>query len=380
MPYTTASAPHAPRDPALDGLRGVAVLLIYLFHYGGGLTSSHLVVRIFGMLTASGWIGVQMFFALSGFLITNILWSAQQTPRVPHWLRNFYARRALRIFPLFYLALVAAFLVTVVHMGSFSDARPLRPEFFFLQDIAYFARPAEFISALPIFHLWSLAVEEQFYLLWPLLLLLCRTRRSALVLCVTTILLSLAFCVLLYSPYRLVAPSTADAWNRFLLTNAGGLATGALVAIATPARLDRFAPAALTGGLLAFLLSSYQGHSFSLAHPHQMFLALPGIWIASAALVPLVLRPGRARRWFSNRILRFLGRISFGIYVFHLLLEPVYTALAIRLAHAAVGYLYLGTRMCLALPLTVVVAWVSFQLYEFPFLKLKRHFPVRLPS
>jgi peptidoglycan/LPS O-acetylase OafA/YrhL len=372
---STAQLDH--RDLALDGLRGFAVLLVFLYHYGGGLTSSHPVVRLFGMLTASGWIGVQIFFALSGFLITSILWRTQADPRSPHRLRNFYARRALRILPLFYGALIAACIVTVVHDGMFTDMYPLRPEFFFLQDIPRVTALAESTSMLPIYHFWSLAVEEQFYLLWPFALLLCRTRRAALALCAAVFLLSVGFCIAVYSPAHLVRPAHAVLLDRFLLTNMGGLAAGSLIAIGVPARFDVFSLPLLLAGLATFLISSLIGGSFTLAHPHQMFLALPGIWIASACLIHILLRPGALRRLFSNSALGFIGRISYGLYVFHLLLEPIYSALARRLTHAATGYVYLTTRMCIAFALTLVAAWLSFHLFEFPILKLKRYFPLR---
>ena len=106
LPRVTLHQPSsqtAHRDPALDGLRGIAVLMVFLFHYGGGLKSPHLAVRLLGYLTAAGWTGVVLFFTLSGFLITGSLWDSRGNP---HWFRNFYARRFLRIFPLYYTALV----------------------------------------------------------------------------------------------------------------------------------------------------------------------------------------------------------------------------------------------------------------------------------
>src|ERR1700691_6305962 len=92
------TAPSPRRDPALDGLRGLAVLMVFVFHYGGGLQSSHLALRMLGYVTQAGWTGVVLFFALSGFLITGSLWDSLGSR---HLLRNFYVRRALRILPLY---------------------------------------------------------------------------------------------------------------------------------------------------------------------------------------------------------------------------------------------------------------------------------------
>ena len=82
----TSSTP-AHHDAALDGLRGIAVLMVFLFHYGGGLKSHNLAVRLLGHITAAGWTGVVVFFTLSGFLITGSLWDSRGNS---HWLRNFY--------------------------------------------------------------------------------------------------------------------------------------------------------------------------------------------------------------------------------------------------------------------------------------------------
>jgi peptidoglycan/LPS O-acetylase OafA/YrhL len=373
----------------LDGLRGIAVLLIYTFHYGGGLTSHNPIVRFFGTLTSSGWIGVPLFFALSGFLITNILWESQQHPRPPHRLRNFYARRILRIFPLYFAALAMAAVIMLALGADFQYLRALLNEVFFLQDIPHFADATDLRTKLPLFHLWSVAVEEQFYLLWPFLLLLCRTRRAALHLCLSIFAISLGFCLFLFGATHLVSDNTAQAFNHFLLVHAGALALGAFVAIAlqepdSPERsmVIRHAPAAFLIGLALFVSSSLYLHTFNLVPRMQFFTGLPGIWIASAAIIPLILYPGNAASHFTRRIfavapLRFLGRISYGFYVFHLLLQPLFDHIGRSLAHTNSGYAYQSARFVTAFPITLAVAWVSFQLFELPFLQLKRHFPTR---
>src|SRR5579862_4256705 len=93
--------------PALDGLRGVAILTVFLLHYGGGAQSSNPLLSAAGELIKAGWSGVTLFFVLSGFLISGILWDARHTQG---WWRNFYMRRTLRIFPLYYGALLLVLL------------------------------------------------------------------------------------------------------------------------------------------------------------------------------------------------------------------------------------------------------------------------------
>ncbi len=373
-------------DPALDGLRGLAVLLIYIFHYGGGLKSPHLVVRLFGYLTASGWVGVELFFALSGFLITGILWDSMQPHRAPHRLRNFYARRALRIFPLYYVALAICAIELIAIGGKFSQIRMFYILAFFLQDLPKLTEIAQQIPTLPHYHLWSIAVEEQFYLLWPFLLLIFSTRRAALRLCLGTFALSLAFCLTIFGMTHVFSAQTARIMSSFLLTHAGALALGGAVAVLLRSPADsneqttvaRFALPAFFLGLATYIASSLFCHTFTLTPRLQFVIGLPAVWLASAATIPLVLRSGLPRRFCSAAPLRFMGRISYGFYVFHLLLQPVFDTIATHYAHADSGSYYQFVRMAAGFPITLAVAWVSFQLLELPFLQLKRFFP--LPS
>ena len=161
----------------MDGLRGLAVLIVLLFHTTGGANSHFLPLHIFGEIIQAGWVGVTLFFVLSGFLITGILWDSKGEA---HWWRNFYMRRSLRILPLYYFALVLV-LLAATYVGTFHEAfAKIWSPALFLQNIPgpnrnifYDSSPFELV------HFWSLAVEEQFYLVWPLLLLTVKTLRGA---------------------------------------------------------------------------------------------------------------------------------------------------------------------------------------------------------
>ncbi len=98
-----AVEPRTKHLPALDGIRGLAVLTVFVFHYGGGTHSSFTPMRLFGFVNKGGWSGVVLFFVLSGFLITGILWDCYSDD---HWWRKFFVRRSLRIFPLYFLTLL----------------------------------------------------------------------------------------------------------------------------------------------------------------------------------------------------------------------------------------------------------------------------------
>ena len=375
--------PSADRahDLALDGLRGLAVLLVFLFHYGGGLKSPHLIGRLFGQFSAAGWVGVELFFVLSAFLITGILWDCIHDPHAHHRLRNFYARRILRIFPLYYATLAACAVVMLAMGHNLQEVRGLYLYVFFLQDLPKLATAAQQVPTLPLYHFWSLAVEEQFYILWPFLLFAFRTRQATIRLCLATFFVSVAFCVTIFGMRHTFSGQTAHDLSGFLVTHMGAFALGALAAILLREpfhfNLAPYARTAFFAGVALFAFSSWLCHSFTLTPRLQFCMGLPAVWLASAATIPLVLHPGLPRRLCSLAPLRFLGRISYGFYVFHLLLQGLFDTIGSHVTHTDSGSYYQFIRLVAGFPITLAVSWVSFQLFEFPFLKLKRFFPMR---
>ena len=373
----TVTAPHH-REPALDGLRGLAVTLVFVFHYGGGLTSHNPLIRFFGHLTAAGWTGVQIFFVLSGFLITGILWRDLQSTQ-PHLLRNFYIRRILRIVPLAWAAITLSCLLCLAMGFNPPALHGYIFEYLFLQDIPSLVRTTEHVQKLALFHFWTIAVELQFYLLWPLLLLLCRrSLRAAQALCFAVFALSLTANAAFVLHPGLIPP---ELQQRSPLTYSGALSLGGFLALSlrqstSPEAklLQRLALPALLLGSAAYIAASLQRGSFLLLGK-QYITGLPSVWIASAGLLLLLLRPGVPHTLFSNAILRFIGRYSYGIYVLHVLLEPLFSYIGVAVSHRSSGYFFLATRLITGFPITLAFAWVSYQLLEFPFLKLKRYFP-----
>ncbi len=368
-------------DPALDGLRGLAALLVYIFHYGGGLKSPYLVVRLFGELSAAGWVGVELFFVLSAFLITGIFLDSLRNPHARHRIRNFYARRILRLFPLYYATLAICAIAMLAMGHGFKDVRGLYLYVFFLQDLPRLATIARQVSTLPLFHFWSLALEEQFYILWPFLLLIFRTSRAAIGLCLGTFSVSVAFCLTVFGMRHTVSSETAHDLGSFLLTHAGAFALGALIAILlrepSHSAVVPYARIAFAAGLALYITSSLLCHTFTLTPRLQFCLGLPAVWLASAAAIPLILHPGLPRSFCSLAALRFLGRVSYGFYVFHLLLKGLFDAIGSHYAHADSGSYYQFIRLVAGFPITLAVSWVCYQLFEVPFLQLKRFFPMR---
>ena len=149
-----AEAAPTVRVPGLDGIRALAVLLVVFYH-----------LNLLGL----GWVGVQVFFVLSGFLITRLLLELRDGRALGSYLRTFFGRRVLRIFPLYYLFLVVALLLSALAIPS--QAGPVQHQWPYVATFTYnwwgmtrFHEKTWFLD-----HLWSLAIEEQFYLLWPFL-------------------------------------------------------------------------------------------------------------------------------------------------------------------------------------------------------------------
>lgn len=373
---SASSIPHGniarPKHiPALDGIRGLAVLLVFVFHYGGGTHSSLRAMQLFGHLNKGGWSGVILFFVLSGFLITGILWDSYADP---HWWRKFFARRSLRIFPLYFLVLILVVLAAI----PFGDVRAVLAHIWipalFLENFPSLARISDTLpSPLATFHLWSIAVEEQFYLLWPFLLFWQKTRERAKLLCLITILVSFFFRILIWSLHP-----EPGVYEHFLLTQAGALAAGGWLALAYRGpewpRVLRLAPFLALVGLVGYAASGLLSHSFETLGRYMMTWGLPSITLLFAAMLALALEPGLISRLFSLSWLRWLGNISFGVYIFHMLFIKVIVHITNAVASGRSQTAHLLVQFILAATLSLVAALLSFHLYEKQFLRLKKRF------
>jgi len=358
--------------PALDGLRGIAVLAVLFFHYGGGNQSHNAVLRFQAHVLKAGWAGVTLFFVLSGFLITGILWDSFGKP---HWWRNFYASRSLRILPLYYLALLIV-LVGAAYAGTFHAAlRHIWIAALFLQNMPHLSGLSGAIaSPIMIFHLWSIAVEEQFYLVWPFLLVLQRSRKSALYLCLGVFLLSACFRVLAWTTFA----NPIDFWQ-FLLTRAGELSVGSAIAIlyrgSRWSDMQRWAPIASLVSITGFIATSIHSGTADLLNRLQLIVGLPCMTLFCAALLIMALRPGFAQRLLSAAWLRWIGSLSYGIYIFHILLGKPFHALAQALCGARGETAVNAAQLFIVLCGSIGVAWLSYTFFETPFLRLKRRYP-----
>ena len=365
---TSLTGPSA-HIPALDGIRGAAAAAVFIYHYGGGARSANPALRFLGQVIHLGWAGVSLFFVLSGFLITGILLGGLERPG---WWKTFYLRRTLRIFPLYYAALLGGvFLLLLLHVRG-SAISPVWPFFFYLQNIPGLVRFEVMSPLLMLGHFWSLADEEQFYLIWPFLLAFASKRGQVRPLCLTVWLLSLLFRIGVFSFHL--------NWQwagYFIAGRAGEMAAGGFLAASlrdTQAvrnavfRAARPVLAASCLGALAIILWTQQTGA---GDPWFGTLGVALLSSLFAALIALSLRPGWTQRACSLSFLRWLGKISYGIYIYHLLLYPLFAWLTRRMLPAATGDQYQVLLAAVATVGTLLAAWLSFATLESWFLRLK---------
>lgn len=353
-------AAAAPHYPALDGLRGLAILLVVLYHY----FDSNPLFRF-------GWMGVDLFFVLSGFLITQNLLRTRQHPR---YFRNFYARRILRTFPLYFLLLATffiggSFLFRQQGPGSSFGWHLQHLLQFYTLTLNWVPLQAATADSPYLLHLWSLALEEQFYLVWPIILWLCpnETILKRLILCTCC-------CVLVFR--CIISINHPEDYSRYYhstLTRADSLLAGGFMAIVGTQQNAKFSKLLLYI-LLAWLLTlAATIYSFGNIHPDNWIM---GSWgytltaICCALLIQYVITYEHTPST-SFIMLTFskLGKISYSIYLLHL---PVLFLLGRILAnHPGVSHNVIAGVSLLTV---FILSAISFRWIEQPFLALKKHF------
>jgi peptidoglycan/LPS O-acetylase OafA/YrhL len=365
------------RIPRLDGLRGVAILAVLLRHFGFAYPVNGVFDRVVSTVLLFGWSGVDLFFVLSGFLITGIL---IETRNANNYFGSFWARRALRIVPVYFAFLSVWFLV----LPRVAPRLGLHAHFGEQHWLPYWTWTANLFGSVPqLGHLWSLSVEEQFYLIWPLVVWLL-PNRSVGVLCVALALICPAIRALLLSVP--LEPS----WPWQLFARADSLAYGALAAVVTREETWRAAAArwwkpgliVVTVGAVVVLiaLGDVDLHA---NHTPLSAIGFSLIGIAfGAALVGVVLSPSTSSefRWLDRPWLQALGKYSYGLYLFH-------GPLAHISMHALPGsrwWPWLSLRpvyfgfMATCIALSFAAAYASWHLFEKRFLSLKDRFAARV--
>ena len=372
--------------PALDGLRAIAVVMVFFQHYGAGK------VFLFGW----GWTGVDVFFVLSGFLITGILYDSQQKR---HRYRDFYVRRTLRIFPLYYAVWGVILLLTPIALWQWDGRWALWPayvgnyaRFLFLHvpgdpyrfDRITFGPTVNSWFGYPmhlyIGHFWSLCVEEQFYLVWPFVVYQVRRRETLLKICFGVVVMMpvVRWLMTLGVP---VAMLRMELLYRSLPTRLDALLLGGLVALALRGpeedvvrRIRRPLLVGSAGLFVVLYLVATKLLRLPLEGSATNWVGVLGFSLIdcfAAALILECIHPGSMLgRVLNFRPLRGLGVISYGFYVFHDLLHDFYSYFAARWFPE---HTYPATLL-LAFGGTLGIATVSYRVLERPLLRLKDRF------
>jgi peptidoglycan/LPS O-acetylase OafA/YrhL len=333
-------------------------------------------------ILTGGWIGVDLFFVLSGFLITGIL---LRTKKDPNYFLNFYARRILRIFPLYYAALIVLF-IALPALGFFSEARfePIRNaqavHWLYATNFAFWLLPKEVLSVhyIELRHFWSLAVEEHFYLFWPALVWALNPKPLKQV-CIGLIVSALAF--------RLLGVYLGASSGYFTLTFCrwDALAAGALIAVLVHSRastIGRMQVPAIAVTLLGsayLLIFFFANKGLWAAAPMMLTVGLSVIAATFAGLVVLAMNPANAvAQCLDISPLRFFGKYSYGLYVIHGLMTPLLLDFfpADRWIAAFNGWTFVAVFSLAAVKTAIcsALAIISFHFYEMPFLQMKQYF------
>jgi peptidoglycan/LPS O-acetylase OafA/YrhL len=237
--------------------------------------------------------------------------------------------------------------------------------------------PSRFTTRIPsplaLFHFWSLAVEEQFYFIWPILLLFQRTRSRAQNLCLGIFVFACLFRLLIWG----LAPDP-DGFTEFLVTRSGELAAGGWLALAYRGpnrwRIERIAPFAALLGVAGFLASGMCSGSLEVHGALRLIVGLPCITFGAVALLVLAMRPGVIQRCAETAWLRWLGGISYGVYVYHMLFLSVFVSIEQRIFGQRSQVFINAALFFIAAIGSVGMAWISFRFFETPFSKLKDRF------
>jgi peptidoglycan/LPS O-acetylase OafA/YrhL len=363
--YDLFEAMHLPKHiPQLDVLRGIAVLVVMLYHASDIVPSLHA-----GKIVALGYTGVDLFFVLSGFLITGILVRSKDQP---NYFKNFYARRALRIWPIYYLLLLLTFgllpiAAPTLRNAIFERSHPWQSFPFFAQNLMANGQGAFDTVRVT----WSLAIEEQFYLAWPVIVWLA-PRRILKPLALSAVLISIfvRWSVL----YGLIPPVNIYTNTA---TRLDGLGLGAFLALWIPeTKSSTVKRCGLAGSVLALSVGGMAG---CFKPSHWAFYTAISVFFAGLLCVAINLPA------LSNiRFLTYTGTISYGLYLVHV---PVFQL-------GAAARKFLPAQPAIALDIAVLAASLclcyglaaaSWKFFESRILRAKSRFEysyntVALPS
>ncbi len=370
---------------SLDGVRGLAILLVLMIHFcclTGG-QPRRIADRLFYKCAFTGWCGVDLFFLLSGFLITGILFDTKFSR---HRMKNFYARRSLRIFPLYYGVVILWFLVLpmINPAWNYASGWPLAKKvcvWLYAVNWGWVCFNYDFGV---MDHFWSLAIEEHFYLVWPLVIWFF-SRKTAMRICIACCGASALSRALLLTLG--VIPSKIwklDTSHIDSLCLGGWLA---LTARGPSGSAPLVGPAKKVAVLAFFALVCVILWRTGMNHMDGMFQILgipPLVVFFGASLVLVVHAPlsSPLGMIFNSGLMRFFGKYSYGLYVWHWLLSDHFEVWFPTKQYQVSFGEYIpavAAHAILCSMVTILVAVISYKIYEKMFINMKRFFEPRRP-
>ena len=364
----------------LDGVRGISIIVVVAFHllkradYFTSNETLHFITR----LSSIGWVGVDIFFVLSGFLITSIL---LRTKHEKNYFKNFYVRRSLRIFPLYFVFIAVILLLLPKLDPDFTPEIPHALPFLLLYQQNWLMLISKIPLTTYLAVTWSLAIEEQFYLIWPAVVYFIK-KETLIKLSIGVILFSILarlLGVLFWDDMSQV--STFFYYNTF--TRFEQLVFGGLLAVAFTEplwiqRLKNISIPSFWVAFVAFLALCFTAYPHMVPLDENIWLVFGGYTLAavfSAALVTILMthpETSMFRRLFQNKLLIFFGKYSYSIYLLHV---PVILILLDMLWRTQLrGWAMYLAYIVLTYAITVVGALITWNLLEKHMLNLKKYF------
>jgi peptidoglycan/LPS O-acetylase OafA/YrhL len=340
----------------LDGVRAIAALMVMFFHFFQ-IPEIHDTYTSLSKLAGFGQTGVSLFFVLSGFLITRILLNTKNTPG---FFYNFYFRRSLRIFPLYFLFLVMYYyLLPLIYKQPFTPAGQQVYDWGYLQD---FAMTFNWKHEGPG-HFWSLAIEEHFYLFWPLLVYFLNNKRIAIA---SIIIIAVAFLV------RLVLVNHHYEVYYFTFSRMDELAIGALLALLevknklVSKNAGKFLLLFTMIIIPTLVIWVYFTGSGNPVLQVFKFLMIAFSYFSIIGFIICIKETSYIKKVLQIKPFLFSGKISYGLYVFH----PVCFGIVYHFLKTSSTVL----NFMLAFAFTYLIATISYYLFENNFLRLKKFF------
>jgi peptidoglycan/LPS O-acetylase OafA/YrhL len=341
----------------LDGVRAIAALMVMFFHFFRSITPSSKIMILLTEVSSVGQTGVTLFFVLSGFLITRILIRTKQSEG---FFKNFYIRRTLRIFPLYYLFLILWYVIAPLFLVM--ESASSHQQFFYVTYLQGFARTFDWNSVGP-HHFWSLAVEEHFYLFWPLIVYITSNKNLKYVISGIVLFAIIMRGFLLKEGYSVFL---------FTFTRIDSLAIGALLALMELKNFFRiensgkflilFAGMIVTT-ILIWILFSGEGNNYI---QNSRYILLSFTYFAGIGYALSIKKNHVINKILKTSFLNYTGKISYGLYVFHPLVY-LFCVQYITTENILLDFVIRFT-------LSYAIAALSYHYFESAFLRLKKYF------